>query len=90
MQSVYPVELMAIVAYLADHDSLECCQIANRRKQHPQLTNNYIALTKHLQHYPKHFKSTITWIPAQPEKMKSISADRSRDNCLIHVTEKLQ
>ena len=54
-QSVYPMELMAIVAalQLATHlqsptieeivtDSLGCCQIANRRKRHPQLTNNYI------------------------------------------------
>ena len=50
---MYPMALMAIVAalHLAAHvltptieeivtDSLGCCQIANRRKRHSQLTNN--------------------------------------------------
>ena len=80
-QSVYPMELIAIVAavQLAAHvqtptteeivtDSLGCCQIANRRKQHPQLTNDYIALMNPLQHYLKDFKGKIKRTPAQPEK----------------------
>ena len=36
-------------------DSLGCCQIANRRKLHPQFTNNYIALINPLQKYIKDY-----------------------------------
>ena len=82
------MELMAIVAalQLAAHiktpttkeivtDSLGCCQIANRRKQHPQLTNNYIALMSPLQHYLKDFNGTLRWTPAHPEKRNSMSVN---------------
>ena len=59
-QSVYPMELLAIVVaalqLAADikisvdeivTDALGCCQIANRRKRHSQLTSNYITLLGH-------------------------------------------
>ena len=72
-QSVYPMELMAVVAALrlADYvqiitkeivtDSLGCCQIDDRRtrKKHPQLTNNFIALMNQQQHYIKSFEGSI-------------------------------
>ena len=48
-------------------DSLKCCQIANRRKKHPQHTNNYIALMNPLQHYLKYFKGTILSSPGEEE-----------------------
>ena len=64
------MDLLAIVAalQLAAHfkkqtikeiviDLLGCCQIANRRKQHPQLTNNCIALMHPLQQYVKDYKA---------------------------------
>ena len=56
-------------------DFLGCCQIAHRRKQHPQLTNNYIALMNPLKHDLKDFKGTIRWTPAFPVKRNSMSAN---------------
>ena len=89
-QSVYPVELMAIVTalQLAAHiqtpttqeivtDSLRCCQIAYRRNHHPQLNNYYIAQMNPLLHYLKDFKDKIRWTPAHPEKRNSISVNWS-------------
>ena len=70
-------------------DSLGCCQIANKRKQHPQLNNNYIALMTPLQHYLKDFKGTLRWTPAHPEKRNAISANWSRDDCLNHVADRV-
>ena len=56
-------------------DSLGCCQIANRRKRQPQLTNNYIALMNPLQHHLRDFKDTLRWTPAHPENRNSMSAN---------------
>ena len=100
--SVYPMELLAMVAalQLAAHiqspitkeivtDSLGRCQIANRRKKYLQLTNNYVALMNPLQHYLKLFKGTIRGTPAHPEKRSSMAANWARDERLSHVTDKV-
>ena len=68
-------------------DSLGCCQIANKRKRHPQLTNNYIALMIQLQHYLKDFNDTLRWTPAHLEKWDSMSANWSRDDCFNHIAD---
>ena len=52
-----------------------CCQTANRRRKHPQLTNSYMAFMNLLQHYFKHFEGTLRWTPAHPEKRNSMSAN---------------
>ena len=64
------MELLAIVAVLQLAanikisvneiltDALGCCQIANRRKKHPQLNNNYIVIIGPLQHYLIDFEGT--------------------------------
>ena len=69
-ESVYPMELLAIVAapqLLANikvsvdekvTGALGCCQITNRRKKLPQLTNSHISLMGPLQHYLKEFEGT--------------------------------
>ena len=100
-QSVYPVKLIAIVAALQlaanvqtptteeiVTDSMGNCQIANRRKQQPQLTNNYIALISPLQHLTD-YKGKIRWTPAHPEKRNSMSANWTREDCLNHVADKV-
>ena len=42
-----------------------------------------------LQHYLKLFEGTIRWTPSHPEKRNSMSANRSRDDCLNHVADKI-
>ena len=70
-------------------DALGCCQIANRRKKHPQLTNNHIALMGPLQYYLKDFEDTLRLTPAHPEKRNSMSVNWSRDDCLNHVADRI-
>ena len=70
-------------------DSLRCYQITNWRTRHPQLNNNYIVLMSPLLHYLKDFKGTLRWTPAHPEKRNYISANRSRDDCLNHVADRV-
>ena len=66
-------------------DALECCQIANRRMRHPQLTNNYIALMNPLQHYLQDFKDTLRRMQAHPENRNYMSSNLSRDDCFSNV-----
>ena len=96
------MELMAVVEalQLAAHiqtptkkematESPGCCQRACRRKDLPQLNNNYIALMNPLQHYLKDCKGTIRWTPECPEKRNSMPANRSKDDCFNHVVDRV-
>ena len=87
VQSVYPMELLAIVGapQLAARikisvdeivtEGLGCCQITIMKRRHPQLTNKYIAHMGLLQHYLKAFEGTLKWTPADSEKMNSMSVN---------------
>ena len=104
-QSVYPMELLAMLAslQLARHlkntqgspvleivtDALGACNLANKLQGDPQSTPSYTPLIQPLTSLMQDFEGTLRWTKAHAEKRAYYTASWTRDECLNHIADKV-